>query len=222
MNQEGIFMGGEGDGWFRMNRDYLTEVRSNDLPLYLLQTYNIVPVKALEVGARNGFRLAAIAEKYGADYSGIDPSEEAANDGKKRFPKIHLNRGTAGVLPFADGEFDLVIANFVFHWLDRENLLRSAAEIDRVLKWDGFLIIGDFLPPSPSKTRYHHLPDADVWTYKQNYSELFTGSCLYHVVGSVTANHASNEITAEVAPQDRIGTFLLQKRAGYAETRLDT
>lgn len=222
MDQETTFLRGEGDKYFRRNRNYFTSPKPNDFPLYLLETFKIVPKKMLEVGASNGFRLAAIADKYGATYFGIDPSEEAVRDGSQRFPSIRLKRGVASVIPFEDEEFDLVVINFVFHWIDRAKLLKCAAEIDRVLQWDGFLVVGDFLPPSPCKVKYHHLPSANVWTYKQNYSELFTGSGLYHIVGLVTGNHRNNEISAEVSPQDRIGAFLLQKRMRYVEARLDS
>ena len=42
-------------------------------------------------------------------------------------------------------------------------MLRSVAEIDRVLPDGGFLLIGDFYPSLPQRVRYHHLPDQDVF-----------------------------------------------------------
>jgi hypothetical protein len=33
-------------------------------------------------------------------------------------------------------------------------------------------------PSLPQRVRYHHLPDQDVWTYKQNYGEIFLSSNL--------------------------------------------
>jgi len=108
--------------------------------------------------------------------------------------------------------FDLIIVNFVFHWIDRTNLLRSVAEIDRLLVDGGFLIIGDFFPSNLTKVRYHHLDDEKVYTYKQNYAGIFTASGLYHPVCLITADHSSKTLTGEVAESERIGIWLLQKK----------
>jgi SAM-dependent methyltransferase len=108
--------------------------------------------------------------------------------------------------------FDLIILNFVFNWIDRTNLLRSVAEIDRLLVDGGFLIIGDFFPSNLTKVRYHHLDDEKVYTYKQNYAGIFTASGLYHPVCLITADHSSKTLTAEVAESERIGIWLLQKK----------
>ncbi len=221
MDQETVWVNGEGDNWFLRNKATLNSWQAeNDLPLQLIKMFRIVPKKALEVGCANGYRLVAIAQQYGASCYGVDPSAEAIQDGKHRYPFIHLSRGVASELPFQDGEFDLVVINFVFHWLAREKLLRAVSEIDRVLKWDGYLIIGDFSPANPCKVRYHHLLDDDVWTYKQDYSKLFCSSRLYHIVGEVIGSHSSGKISAEAASDERTGVFILQKAVEYEEVKL--
>lgn len=222
MDQETAFLNGEGDNWFLRNRSQLTNSQKveGDSVLRLVEMFRLTPRKVLEVGASNGVCLAAIAEKYDATCFGIDPSEKAIKDGNERYPSLRLYKGVASGLPFDDEEFDLVVANFVFHWVDRGRLLKSVSEIDRVLQWGGYLAIGDFLPPSPCRTKYHHLPTAGVWTYKQDYSQLFTASSLYHLVGGITGSHSNHEISAEVLSTDRTATFLLQKKAEYVEVKL--
>lgn len=210
-NQDQIFEAFEGDNWFKRNRDVLERFNpEGDLPLKLINLYQLSPSKVLEVGAANGFRLAVISERYGAKVVAVEPSLEAIRDGKARFPSIEFVRGGAYALPL-QGVYDLIIINFVFHWIDRTHLLRSIAEIDRLLANEGFLIIGDFFPSNLVKVEYHHLSQQEIYTYKQNYAATFLASGLYHQVGLITANHSSRTLTGDVEEDERIGVWLLKK-----------
>src|SRR5262249_32600907 len=121
--------------------------------------------------------------------------------------------GMASELPLdAQARFDLVIVNFVFHWVDRSTLLRSVAEIDRVLPDGGFLLIGDFYPLLPQRVRYHHLPEQDVWTSKQNYGDIFLSSNLYEMIAFYSFDHATHGLRRDIAPEDRAQVALLRKR----------
>ena len=169
-SQDQIFVAFEGDKWFERNRDALERFDpESDFPLRLVELYHLRPYSVLEVGAANGYRLAAISERYGARVVAVEPSVEAIVDGETRFPDVEFVRGGASAIPLQE-LFDLIIVNFVFHWIDRTNLLRSVAEIDRLLVGGGFLIIGDFYPSNLTKVRYHHLSEEEVYTYKQNYA----------------------------------------------------
>jgi hypothetical protein len=53
----------------------------------------------------------------------------------------------------------------------------------------GFVIVGDFLPDFPTRRRYHHRPDEQVFTYKQDYAALFTTTSLYSMVSRATFDH---------------------------------
>lgn len=46
------------------------------------------------------------------------------------------------------------------------------------------MIIEDFNPSSACKVPYHHLYDKEVYTYKQNYSDIFVSSKLYNIIDS--------------------------------------
>jgi hypothetical protein len=112
--------------------------------------------------------------------------------------------------------------NFVFHWIERSNLLKSVAEIDRLLGNKGFLIIGDFFPSNFVKVRYHHLAKQEVYTYKQDYAAGFLASGLYHAVAALTSHHATIELSSEVSEDERTSVCLLQKELSdhYAESVL--
>lgn len=214
MLQDRIFMHFEGDRWFERNRGALRGLDSAaDLPLRLLGLYDLRPGSILEIGAANGFRLAAIHMRIGARVVGIEPSSQAILEGKASFPFVTFVRGVAHAIPLRE-RFDLVIVNFVFHWIDCANLLQSVAEVDRTVRDGGFLIIGDFHPSNRLRVPYHHLENHEVHTYKQNYAEAFFSSGLYHPVCLLTADHATKKLAAEVSEEERVGAWLLRKNTG--------
>jgi SAM-dependent methyltransferase len=218
--QDDLFNDFEGDRWFERNRGALNAFDpSADSPLKLIGLYGLAPERVLEIGAANGFRLAAIHERTGAETVAVEPSAQAVFEGKARFPFVTFIRGTASAVPLRR-TFDLVIVNFVFHWIDRQNLLGAVAEVDRLVGDNGYLLIGDFHPANRLRVRYHHLADREIYTYKQNYAATFLASGLYHAVGVLTAHHASKQLQARVAESERIGAWLLRKefRGHYVES----
>lgn len=211
MLQDEVFIRSEGDSWFARNRDALQTFDPKvDLPLRLLELYGLRPLAVLEVGAANGARLAAIHRMTGARTLAVEPSAQAIQDGHANFPFVTFVRGTADAVPLHES-YDLVIVNFVFHWVDRLTLFRSVAEVDRLVRDGGFLIVGDFQPVNRLRVPYHHLQDGAVYTYKQDYAELFRSSGLYHPVAMLTAHHATKQLDPDVAENERIGACLLRK-----------
>ncbi|MDP3784901.1 MAG: class I SAM-dependent methyltransferase [bacterium] len=216
MIQDDIFKKGEGDRWFLRNAAFLQsrEALWVDIPLKLIGKLKPKPKEVLEIGASNGFRLAEIQKRHKSRVTALEPSARAIADGKKLFPKVKFIKGLSKSLPFPEGRFDLVIVFFVFHWLDRSSLLKTVSEIDRVLKNEGHLILGDFLPSSPARIRYHHLKNKKVFTYVQNYSDIFLASNLYSLRRLIVANHRTRKITKRVPANRRMGIFLLKKELG--------
>jgi SAM-dependent methyltransferase len=210
-NQDQVFAASEGDKWFFRNQHTLERFDPDtDFLLKLMDLYQLRPRRTLEVGSANGFRLAAIAERHGSKVIGVDPSSEAILHGKASFPTVEFVVGTAASIPLQEC-FDLIIVNSVFHWIDRTNLLRSIAEIDRLLINGGCLLLGDFLPSNLVKVRYHHLTDREIYTYKQSYAATFLASGLYHPLALLTWDHASRSLAADASEDDRFGAWLLRK-----------
>jgi SAM-dependent methyltransferase len=125
----------------------------------------------LELGCSNGWRLDRLRDLLQANLVGVDASAEAIQDGKRRYPGLLLKGRTLSNVPLKK-EFDLVIVNFVLDWMDRRTLAKSISEIDRVVKDDGYLLTGDFLPDCQQRRVYHHYPNNSVFTYKQDYPHL--------------------------------------------------
>ena len=221
-SQDDVFVASEGDKWFERNRKALEQFDTElDPVLRLMELYGLRPAQALEVGAANGCRLAAVADRYNSRVIAVEPSWEAIKDGRARFSNVSFVRGAAYSIPLKE-TFDLIIVNFVFHWIDRTNLFPSISEIDRLLGDGGLLVLGDFLPFNAAKVSYHHLKDKTVFTYKQDYAEIFLASGLYDMVALLTTSHTSKDLVANASQKEKVGTWLLRKTLDdhYAEARL--
>jgi len=211
IDQGTLFVRSEGDAWFDRNQAALERFDpERDLVLRLIDLYELQPRRVLEIGASPGVRLASVAERYGAMVVAVEPSAAAVAFGRTRFPAVRFVRGRADAIGLGR-PFDLVIVHYVFHWIDRAALLRSVAEIDRLVTDGGCLIIGDFHAPHPTMVPYHHLPDQDVYTFKQNYAAVFTASGLYHLVAAFQSDYASGRLMTDVPGDARGGVSLLRK-----------
>lgn len=211
MQQDKVFEESEGDAYFRRNLPGILNVAQDmslDVPLRLMEMYNLRPEMVLEVGAANGFRLEEIRRRYGCDCVGVDASADAVEDGQSRHPKITMGQGLASEIPW-DDPFDLVIVNYVLHWVDRSNLLATAAEIDRMVKDGGYLIVGDFAPANKLRVPYHHREP--LYTWKQDYGGLFVASGIYHAVAFLSGPHGPGHLSADVPESERAGCHLLRK-----------
>jgi ubiquinone/menaquinone biosynthesis C-methylase UbiE len=156
--QDDIFANGEGDAWYARNAHALHAPghADHDITLELLLANVQSPRSVLEVGCADGWRLEAIRQATGARCYGIDTSCDAIRAGRKLYPELLLRHGRANVLPFATGDFDVVLLPFVLHWVARESLAQVVAEVDRVLVDGGHLLVTDFYSFRPEKVAYHH------------------------------------------------------------------
>jgi len=216
--QRQAFELGEGDRYFERNRAALATYDGTADPVRrCLDAAGARPVSILEIGAATGTRVAALCAAFGAHGVAVEPSEAAVAEGRATHPGVEFHVATMDDLPDI-GPFDLVIVNFVLHWVDRSLLLRTIAEIDRLLADGGYLVIGDFFPTNFLHVPYHHLADQSVGTFKQNYAAPFLASGIYHAVGMLTANHSAKGLFAVAEECERTGVWLLQKNltAHYA------
>ncbi len=211
MPQDQTFWNGEGDRWWERNRSKLKT--GEDLVLNVIErnSDHLKLETVLDVGCATGWRIAKIQDQYGSICYGVDASENAINEGKIQFPNLKLTRALASKLPFGSLTFDLVIINFLFCWISRQALLNSVAELDRVLKHDGHLVIGDFLPYEPTEAKYHHLPDQGVKTYKQDYAELFLATKWYQRQDILEFNHDAPTALPPFKSEYRAAVQLLKK-----------
>ena len=60
---------------------------------------------------------------------------------------VQLDEGMAYALPYADGSFDAVTSTLMLHHLTQDQRARALAEVRRVLRPGGRLVVADFAPP---------------------------------------------------------------------------
>src|SRR6516164_1279538 len=104
----------EHQGWERVADKYdstwATSTRQFIPPL--LEAAGVsVKMSILDVGCGPGYVSAAATER-GVNAIGLDFSEEMIGIAKEKFPQVEFRQGDAQNLPFANGTFDRVVANF--------------------------------------------------------------------------------------------------------------
>ena len=109
----------------------------------------------LDIGCGTGevALLTKTRAKAGKVY-GIDPAPEmiavARNKASRKKLDIDFRVGAIEALPFADASIDVVTSSLMMHHLPEDLKARGLAEIYRVLKPGGRLLIADFLRPTGS------------------------------------------------------------------------
>lgn len=215
--QKDMFINGEGDAWYSRNSNLDIESRViNDPILKLMDTLGVKPSSVLEVGSAEGWRLNEIYNRHGSACTGFDPSSKAIEAGKKLYPNIKLNVATADEIPHDDDSQDFIIIGFCLYLCDRGELFKIANEIDRVLKDDGYLIILDFYTKTPYKNEYSH--KEGVFSYKMNYSNMFTWNPSYQLLIQQVMNHDLSGYISNKDDQISVSCIRKSSEEAYMKT----
>ena len=175
--QTEAFLRGEGDAWFKRNRDK----PKHDVVTPHIIALGIKPDVVVEFGCGDGERLGFIHRIFPASHClGVDPSQAAVDEAIKKNGNLGIDfiRGTADFPLMVSA--DLIIYGFCLYLVDRELLQRVVYEADAMLREGGHIIIHDFDPSRPHKVPYHHLPG--LFSYKMDHSLLWLGNPSYQFV----------------------------------------
>lgn len=98
--------------------------------------------RALDVGTGTG-ALARLLAPHVRSLLGTDPSERLLRQAREltTAPNVEYEAGSAEDTALPDASFDLVTAGQCWHWFDGD---RAAAELRRVLRPDGRIVIAHF------------------------------------------------------------------------------
>lgn len=114
--------------------------------------------RVLDVGCNGGYlaRLLAAAVIPGGQVTGVDPSPPAIAHATRRAPaNAAFAVGAAQDLRWPDGEFDVVTSTLAVHHIPEADRAAAFAEMFRVTRPGGRLLIADFRP-----SRWHRGPHA--------------------------------------------------------------
>lgn len=212
--QKEAFLQYEANSWFERNKAALQRYEAkNDRIISLLKEYKIAPQSVLEIGSSAGYRLNGIRQAFGdVQVTGVEPSDEAIRYGQLQYPAVHFIHTTADEMSQLEAEmFDVVIVGFVLYVVDRKLLLKSLAEIDRVLKNNGFLIVIDFFSETATKRNYEHIREFQAFSYKQRYDEVFAATQLYQLLHRSCYNHHTTQPDVQEDFQNLYSVSLLRK-----------
>jgi SAM-dependent methyltransferase len=98
----------------------------------------VTPQRVLDAGCGPGRFIERVRRELGANVSAIDISPRMVDLTAMR--GIDAQLADVEALPFADGEFDCVVANWVLHHVP--DLDRAVGELARVLRSGGRLVAG--------------------------------------------------------------------------------
>jgi len=92
--------------------------------------------RVLDVGCGTGALTAELIARLGSEaVAAADPSEPFVGAMRARYPGLDVRRARAEALPFADGEFDAVLAQLVVHFM--ADPVVGLREMARVTRSDG-------------------------------------------------------------------------------------
>lgn len=213
MKQKDFFLIGEGNAVFTRNADILVKQWLSDsdpLMVELLSLKGQFAVaqrggRVLKVGCGSGVRLVLLQQNMGLKCHGIKPSDIAVSQANSA--GLNVQVGTADQLPFAGNSFYVVIFGFCLYLCDRDDLFKIAAEADRVLKNQEWLLFKAFFSPKALAKAYH--PKAGVHSYKMDNKTLLTWNPDHSVYSNRFAHHSDCGYTDD--RHEWVATSVLRK-----------
>jgi ubiquinone/menaquinone biosynthesis C-methylase UbiE len=105
-------------------------------------------MRVADIGCGTGNLLVALGrQRPGLDLAGLDPDERALARARRRSRRALLSvdwrRGFAQELPYPDSSVDRVFSSLMLHHLDDASKDELLAEVRRVLRPDGVLVLAD-------------------------------------------------------------------------------
>ncbi|GAB2809188.1 class I SAM-dependent methyltransferase [Lentzea nigeriaca] len=102
----------------------------------------------LDIGCGTGNLLRATGKRHrNVELFGLDPDLKMLARAERKFRRdgltVRLDRGYAQELPYPDHSFDRVFSSLALHHLDTASKDEMLAEVRRVLKPDGVLVLAD-------------------------------------------------------------------------------
>jgi ubiquinone/menaquinone biosynthesis C-methylase UbiE len=104
--------------------------------------------QVLDVGCGTGNLLRSTGKRHPkVEFFGLDPDPKALVRARRKARRagvtVRLDRGFAQELPYPDGSFDRVFSSLMLHHLDSASKDELLAEVRRVLRPDGLLVLAD-------------------------------------------------------------------------------
>jgi SAM-dependent methyltransferase len=135
--------------WSGKDVDYFAEGKA-DLLVELTRRRLGDPAKlsALDVGCGVGVTDRFLADRFG-DLRGVDIASDAVEKAREANPKVRYASYDGGALPFPDGAVDVAFTICVIHHVPTEDWPVFAAEMKRVVRPGGLVVVFEHNPLNP-------------------------------------------------------------------------
>ncbi|MFF2087463.1 methyltransferase domain-containing protein [Nocardia sp. NPDC058176] len=124
--------------------------------------------RALDVGCGPGKLVRALGTAVGPSglAVGVDPSATAIDDNRRRdrVGRHRYEQGSAQELPFDDAEFDVLTCTFVMHHIPERHRDAAIAQMWRVLRPGGRLLLADAAPSPLMRRVFTRISGGDPFT----------------------------------------------------------
>ena len=138
-------------------------------------------VRGLDVGCGTGRLLAALHGAWpGMRLTGIDLSKPYLEEARRligRTARVKLEEAAAEALPFGEASLDLVVSSFLLHELPKDIRAKALAEMARVVKPGGLVVIVDSLQKG-DRPEWDGLLDLFPHYFHEPYYAEYVGSSL--------------------------------------------
>lgn len=140
----------------------------------LIAHYELKPgMKVLDVGCAKGFLVKDLSDALdGLNVVGLDVSHYALTHCPQDVTG-KLIQGSCERLPFADGEFDLVISLDTIHNLDRAGVIRSLKEFVRVGKHHHYIRVDSYHTAEQRSLFLDWVLTAEFHDYPEGWEAVF-------------------------------------------------
>lgn len=140
-----------GPRWYELTAAAMFAGRRRSIYDRLVELSNAVPGdRVLDVGCGPGYLSRRMARRVGPDgyVEGIDPATEAVGYAIRSAPaNASFTVATAERLPHGDHTFDVVLSSLAVHHIDPDRRAVAFAEMRRVLRPGGRLLIVELRQP---------------------------------------------------------------------------
>lgn len=109
-------------------------------------------LRVLDVGCGTGNLVVALRRRYpDVEVVGLDPDARVLDRARRKAARaglaVRFDQGYAQELPYPDAAFDRVLSSLMFHHLGRAAKAGMLAEVRRVLRPGGLLVLADVAGP---------------------------------------------------------------------------
>jgi SAM-dependent methyltransferase len=164
----------------------------------------------LDVGCGTG-TLARRLRAAGYDVTGVDPSEGMLEVMRERSPEIRAVQASGTELPFEPDSFDMVLSVATFHHIaERDAVRKTLAEMTRVSRSDGRIVVWDHNPRNPYWSRLMARVPQDTGEERLIPADELTNGL--HAAGAQVLSVEQLGIVPDFTPRSAVGAAAVVER----------